>query len=103
MGTIADLKPELLDMLDKARELAGIPFVITSGLRTPAYNKSIGGASNSAHLRGYAVDIRVRNSQERAIILDACKKVGFNRIGVGKTFLHVDCDPSLTPDVVWLY
>jgi hypothetical protein len=29
--------------------------------------------------------------------------VGFNRIGVANTFIHVDNDPSLPEDVIWTY
>ena len=34
------------------------PIVINSGYRSPAVNKAVGGASNSNHLTGCAVDIR---------------------------------------------
>ena len=30
-------------------------------------------------------------------------KVGFNRIGVGNTFIHVDIDPEKPIDVIWTY
>lgn len=102
-GTVADLRHELLIMLDMARDLAGVPFVITSGFRSEAQNRAVGGASNSAHLRGYAVDIRCTNSGIRQKIVDSCIRVGFNRIGIAKTFIHVDCDPSLPSNKIWLY
>ena len=44
------------NILDPLREKVGA-IRITSGYRTPAYNKQIGGATNSQHCKGEAVDI----------------------------------------------
>jgi hypothetical protein len=55
---VVGLDKELCAKLDMAREKAGVPFVITSGLRTPAQNACIHGAvADSAHLSGLAVDL----------------------------------------------
>ena len=42
---------DLLQMLDEARELAGIPFPLSSAYRCPKHNKAVGGAHLSAHSR----------------------------------------------------
>ena len=99
---------EFLAMLDNAREIAGIPFKINSGWRTIEHNQTVRGKPGSSHIVGKAVDIAVRNSRERAIILSALKDAGFNRFGVGKTFIHVDNDGTdfdgvKDPNVLWLY
>lgn len=94
---------ELLIMLDMARQTAGIPFIINSSWRSEAKNKAVKGSKNSSHLRGYAVDIKCTNSADRFIMLDALTSVGFKRIGIAKTFIHVDNDPSLPDGVTWLY
>ena len=39
---------EFLEMLDNARHMAGIPFIINSGYRTKAANRDAGGLKNSA-------------------------------------------------------
>ena len=44
-------------VLDPLREKIGA-IRITSGYRTPAYNKQIGGATNSQHCKGEAVDLQ---------------------------------------------
>lgn len=44
------------NILDPLREKVG-RIQINSGYRTPAYNKQIGGATNSQHCRGEAADI----------------------------------------------
>lgn len=92
-----------LAKLDEAREIADIPFKINSAFRTPEHNAKIGGKPNSSHLRGLAVDIRAVDSRTRFIILGALIKVGFNRIGIAKTFIHVDDDQEKSGKVVWVY
>ena len=94
---------KFLHELDKAREIAGVPFVINSAFRTPEHNAKIGGSPNSSHMRGLAVDISVTDSRQRFIILNALIQVGFNRIGIAKTFIHVDMDENKSGEVVWLY
>ena len=89
--------------LDEARERAGIPFVINSAYRTPEHNAKIGGKPNSSHLRGLAVDISVTNSRQRFIILNALLDVGFTRIGIADTFIHVDLDSEKSKEVIWTY
>ena len=44
----------------------GVPIIINSGYRSPQLNKKIGGAANSNHLTGCAVDIRT-SGMEQAI------------------------------------
>lgn len=100
---IVGLKSELVVLLDKARGIAGIPFKITSGLRTTDENKKAGGVPDSAHLTGLAVDIACTTDTNRWKIIDACRQVGFNRLGIAKTFIHCDIDNSKSPNVIWLY
>jgi hypothetical protein len=48
---------QLAAVLEQVRVLLGSkPMVITSGYRCPALNAAVGGAGNSAHLSGRAVD-----------------------------------------------
>lgn len=97
------MQPSTLDMLDKARELARVPFTINSSFRTKEKNEAIRGAKNSAHLRGFAVDIKCNNSIDRFKIIEALTKAGYTRIGIANTFIHCDNDPSLAAGVIWLY
>jgi uncharacterized protein YcbK (DUF882 family) len=89
--------------LDHARELAGEPFRITSGYRCPTYNLSIGGVHNSAHTKGLAADIATGGSRSRFVILKALLTMGFTRIGIGQSFIHVDMDDSKPQLVAWDY
>lgn len=89
--------------LHKARISAGIPFKINSGYRTEEHNKSVGGVENSPHTGGWAADIHCVDSVSRHKIISSLIEVGFNRIGIAKTFIHVDNQPSKPPYVIWTY
>jgi zinc D-Ala-D-Ala carboxypeptidase len=102
-GSGMSMQADFLTKLVEARKEANIPFHITSGFRTPVHNKKVKGEKNSAHLRGYAADIAAPTSLDRYTIITAALKVGFNRIGVGKTYVHLDNDPTLPPNVMWDY
>jgi uncharacterized protein YcbK (DUF882 family) len=92
-----------IQALQVARTEAGIPFRINSGYRCKEHNVAVGGKPNSSHLRGMAADIAVRNNQERFIILNSLFAVGFKRIGIGGTYIHVDTDSSKARKVAWYY
>jgi uncharacterized protein YcbK (DUF882 family) len=93
----------LINRLNEAREEAGIPFIITSGPRCPSYNQQIGGATYSEHIDGDGADVACSDSRTRWKIIDAAVKVGFNRIGIAKSFIHLGVSASNDQDVIWLY
>lgn len=95
--------PDFRDKLNKARQIADVPFILTSAFRCAAHNAEVGGAETSAHLAGLAVDIKCTDAWTRCKILSALFAAGFNRIGVGRTFIHVDDDLTKPQGVVWLY
>ena len=88
-----------LKQLDNARELAGVPFFINSGYRCVNHNKEVGSTSAN-HTSGKAADISCENSFVRTKILTALILAGFRRIGIAKTFIHVD---SMDGEALWLY
>ena len=92
-----------INRLVSARILYGQKMEINSGFRTEKHNKRVGGKDNSAHLRGFAADIRINNSTERLLLIKALLDVGFTRIGVANTFIHVDNDPFLPQNALWKY
>jgi len=93
---------DFLHKLDDARTIAGIPFKITSGYRTPEHNAICGGKIGSSHLKGCAVDIAVNNSSQRSAIVQGLIKSGFTRLGIAQTFIHADLDIN-KPNAIWLY
>lgn len=66
-GVLVNLK-RLAGVLEKIRELTGRHAVlITSGYRSPALNRQIGGSRTSAHMDGRAADIVVRGMSPLAL------------------------------------
>jgi hypothetical protein len=65
------IHPQLIDKLIKLRQrlrekgVKVTKFWITSGFRTPDYNKSIGGASYSRHCYGDAVDLCIDEDDDK--------------------------------------
>lgn len=103
LGSGANMRQEFMLMLELAREISKVPYHINSGYRTEAHNAKVGGANESAHTKGWAADIRAADSRTRCQVLCGLVKAGFTRIGIAKTFIHADCDPTLPAGVAWLY
>ena len=97
------MKQDTMDKLDKAREIAGIPFVLNSAYRSVKWEKDHKRTGSGSHTKGRAVDIRCNSDANRMKIVRACIEVGFTRIGIGKTYIHVDDDPTKTQNVMWHY
>ena len=83
----------LVSKLQDLRDYLGKPVTITSGYRTASYNKQCGGAENSYHLKGQAVDIYCTGVKPIVIALWA----EFNGLGgIGlyldrtQEFVHID-------------
>lgn len=93
---------KLMYKLDLARQMADIPFIITSGLRSIEKNKEIGGADDSSHLKGLACDIACENSQQAFCIIKGAFMAGFERIGLGKGHIHLDIDDSKPQKVLFV-
>ena len=97
------ISDDLLYMLDKAREFAKKPFKINSGYRCKNHPESKKNPTSS-HIKGLAVDIECKDSNTRAIMMDALVYADFERFGLHKSFIHVDIDvvDKVSP-VLWLY
>ena len=93
---------DFLAKLDEAREYANIPFIINSAYRSPTHKESIKNPTSS-HIKGLAVDIKVIDSRQRFLVLDSLIAVGFTRIGIADTFIHVDMDFDKSQNVIWTY
>ena len=108
---IANMK-RLCGWLEALREASpgpskrrGAPIIINSGYRSPQLNRKIGGAANSNHLTGCAVDIRTSGMEQAicyaAILLDYADKTNqdFDELLIeknryGAIWLHFAVRPS---------
>lgn len=59
---------ELIEVLDRIREAWGSAIIVSSGFRCERLNKILGGAKNSAHKYGYAVDIEPKNGKNKEFL-----------------------------------
>lgn len=95
-GTLktSDLTIELFERLQILRDIIGA-ITITSGYRSPDYNKKIGGSPKSNHMKGEAVDIRWFNKNWTIEqVSDIAHGLGF-RVLVYNWGLHLDCNDPI--------
>lgn len=72
--------PSLGPKLQRVRDILG-PMTITSGTRTIAYNKKVGGSSNSYHVKGLAVDFKANfNDWTKMGLVKIFKACGFTNM-----------------------
>lgn len=92
-----------VSLLDQIRSKVKFALVITSGYRTQAHNREVGGKSESAHCTGHAADIACLTSRQRYAVVKAALELGITRIGIGDTFVHLDVDHELPANCIWTY
>lgn len=88
-------------VIDELRARLGTSVSISNAYRSPAYNRAIGGAASSMHMRFNALDLQssATPSQVNAALLGMRDEGRFaGGIGVYNTFVHVDTRGS---NVTW--
>ena len=112
---IVGIQDHTMLMLDSARDISGVPYIITCGLRTADHNAELKGAvCDSAHLTGEALDLVCEDDHTLFKMLEGLIGGGFTRIGIyvkpdpnnliklTPVHLHVDCDTKKPPEVTWI-
>ena len=86
------LNPKLVKGLIHVSTAVGQKLKVTSGYRSPAYNKSVGGATGSQHLLGNAADVLIKGIGRRQLINAVESYPDFKNGGIGKynSFIHMD-------------
>jgi len=103
------IDPFIPRLCQAIRTAWGAPVYITSGVRSIEHNSNVGGAPNSSHLRGLAVDISDNNKGEmlsskfRYVAMMTLVNMNIGRIGLADTFIHFDIDKEKGQDVIWMY
>lgn len=67
---VENLEALVLNVLDPLREAYGKPIRVNSGYRSPRLNLVIGGAKNSQHMTGEAVDITAGSKEDNKWLFD---------------------------------
>lgn len=85
---------DLVKVLQQIRDHFGQPVTITSAYRNESYNRKVGGASGSYHVKGRAADITVKNTAPKEVAAYA-EQIGVKGIGLYESntdgyFVHVD-------------
>ena len=86
---------ELVTYLQKIRDWAKAPVIITSAYRNDTYNRLVGGVSNSYHTKGMAADIVIRGKKPIEVAKFA-ESLGILGIGCynDDLFNHIDTRKS---------
>jgi uncharacterized protein YcbK (DUF882 family) len=84
------VKPVVWAKLVRISNQAGKEFTVTSAFRSKEYNRSQGGATDSIHMSGFAIDIRV-SAEYKEVVFLAAQRAGFTGIGIYSSFMHLDC------------
>lgn len=89
---------DLIPVIERFREYVESGVSINSAYRTDSYNKRVGGASNSYHKYGRALDIPFKNTYKNLVSRDKMCAF-FNTLGVKgiikySTFVHIDTRTS---------
>lgn len=88
---------DLVKLLQSLRNYFGREIVLSSGYRSLAWNKRVGGEPNSFHMKGMAADFNVSGwspqNVRRAIERGNIPGVFPSKIGLGSydEFTHIDC------------
>jgi hypothetical protein len=89
--------------LELVRALLGnIPMSIDSGYRCAALNKAVGGASDSAHMQGYAADFICPSFGVPLDIVKAIQAsaIQFDQLIQEGTWVHISFDPRTRMEVL---
>lgn len=102
------IDPLFVAVLDRIRDSAATPMVVTSGCRCEEHNEKVGGSPTSSHVMKpgelvAAADISATDSHTRFLILRAAFEHGVTRIGIAKDFIHLDGDSTKPDRLTWLY
>ena len=82
-------------LLEQMRALVGAPISISSGYRSPALNKAVGGAANSAHVLGLAADISTTKLTSKALaMLIRQSDIAFDQLIYEGTWVHIALSAS---------
>lgn len=84
---------KLVEYLQRIRNWAGVPIIITSGYRTLSHNAKIGGSTSSKHCLGMAADIYASDHKKTIQAISRyAEAIGIKGIECNedKRYVHID-------------
>ena len=101
-GQVKNLEALIDNLLDPIREQWGAAIYVTSGFRSVALNKAVGGVANSHHLGGYAADLTVKSQAGNKALFEMirCSDLRWTQLISEKTtsqgcgWVHISYVPS---------
>lgn len=93
-GMLPDI--ESVRRIETLRDRFGRPMKVLSWARCKRHNQSVGGAPESYHVLGRAIDIETPDAAYRYKLIAAAIASGFNGIGVYSWGVHIDDRPVPT-------
>jgi len=103
---LMNIHPMTIKKLDLLRDALGHSIWINSACRCEIHNAEVGGKKNSTHIctsekYSHAFDLKIKSDADRFQIARKAMAFGFHRIGVYKTFIHIDDDITKRP-ALWV-
>jgi len=81
----------LPDIAEQLRRGLECPLIVTSGYRTKAHNKKVGGSKDSYHMKGLAMDIKPTGGSLRKLFIKATKMKEIGGLGwYEDSHIHID-------------
>lgn len=77
----------IADKMQELRNKINLPIIISSGFRSPALNKAIGGAPNSWHMQFLACDFNIKGLNPYEAVL----KIKESKVSIDKCFVERNC------------
>ena len=109
-GQVKNLETLINNLLDPIREQWGAAIYVTSGFRSIALNKAVGGVPNSHHLGGYAADLNVKSQAGNKALFEMIRRsklkwtqlISEKTTSQGCMWVHISYVPSnLKNQVLW--
>jgi hypothetical protein len=100
-SVLVNLRDLVQNILDPLREQLSQPVVVSSGYRSPALNRAIGGANTSQHVEGQAADIQCPAiGTKRLFEFLRASELPFDQLIYEGSWVHVSFGPRHRREVL---
>lgn len=90
-GYPVEINPRLVGIADGVRAHFGAPANISSGIRCTEQNRTVGGAVDSRHLQGKAMDFHVEGKSSKEVLDWVLQQPGVHyAYAIDPNFVHMD-------------